>query len=231
MSQLFENREIVVPGDLLADGGFGTRENTYRLQRKIYAARVGLVEYSRGGVSVIALKSNYEPRVGDTVIGTVVDIDLGSWRVDLRAPSLVILNVPDAFGEPFKPEMVLPDFLDVGDVIVARIVDMNRDGTPILTTLEPDLGRVEEGRLVGMTPSKIPRLIGKKGSMVNMILKETGSQIVIGQNGIILVNCEDCEMEELVVQVIRKIEDEAHTTGLTNRIYEFIREIKERRKK
>ncbi len=228
MPQYFKNRDLVVPGDILAEGRFRAGENTYRLGGKIYATRIGLVEYGRGVVSVIALRSNYEPRVGDTVVGAVVDIDLGSWRVDVGAPALAILNVPDAIGESFKQEMALPEIFDIGDVVVARVVKLNRDGTPILSTLGPGLGRVEEGRLVRMTPTKIPRLIGKKGSMVNMILKETGCQIVIGQNGVILVNCRDKEMEDLVVQVLEKIENEAHTTGLTNRIYGFIREMKEK---
>jgi exosome complex component RRP4 len=231
MSQLFENRSFVVPGDALAEGGLRSGENTYRLQGKIYAARVGLVEYSRGVVSVIALESNYEPMVSETVIGMVVDIDLGGWRVDIEGPSLAILNVTDVLDEPFKPEMVLPKVFDLGDVIVAKVVSVNRDGTPLLSTLGSNLGRVEEGKLVRMTPSKIPRLIGKKGSMVNMILKETGCQIVIGQNGIILVSCKDSGMEDLAVQVMQKIESEAHTTGLTNRIYEFIKEIKEKGKR
>lgn len=231
MSQLFENRDFVVPGDVLANGSLRPGENTYRLHGKIFAARVGLVEYSRGGVSVIALEANYEPRIGEIVIGKVVDIELGSWRVDIEGTFLALLNVTDSLDKPFKPEMVLPDFFDLGDVIVAKLVSINRDGTPILSTLGPNLGRVEGGKLVRMTPSKIPRLIGKKGSMVNMILKETDCQIIIGQNGIILVNCKEREREELVVQVMRKIESEAHTTGLTTRIYQFIREMKEKRKR
>lgn len=231
MSLLFENRAFVVPGDTLAEGSLRLGENTYRLQGKIYAARVGLVEYSRGVVSVIALKANYEPRVGETVIGTVVDIDIGAWRVDIEGPSLALLNVTDVLDEPFRPEMVLPKVFDFGDVIVAKVVSMNRDGTPLLSTLGSNFGKVKGGRLVRMTPSKIPRLIGKKGSMVNMILKETGCQIVIGQNGIILVSCGDDEMGELAIQAMQKIENEAHTTGLTNRIYEFIREMKEKGKR
>lgn len=141
------------------------------------------------------------------------------------------MNLPEAIGEPFRPEMALPNIFGIGDSIVARIVSMNRDGTPVLSTLEPGLGKVEVGRIVRITSSKIPRLIGKRGSMVNMILKETGCQILIGQNGIVLLNCKDREVEQLVVQVLHKIESEAHTTGLTNRVYEYIKEMKEKSKK
>jgi len=136
--------------------------------------------------------------------------------------------VSDALGEPFRPEMSLPRFFDRGNIILARIVSLARDGTPILSTLEPGLGKIHGGRLVRMTSSKIPRLIGKRGSMVNMILKETGCQIIIGQNGIIVVNCRDRDSEELVVSVLDKIENEAHTSGLTNRVYEYIKKVKEK---
>jgi exosome complex component RRP4 len=60
-----------------------------------------------------------------------------------------------------------------------------------------------------------------------MILRETGSQVTIGQNGKILINGKDRDSEELVVEVIRKIEAEAHTSGLTNRIQEFFTKLKE----
>ena len=217
-----------MPGDLLGEATLRTGENTYRNQGKVLASRVGLVEYDRGGVSVIALRSNYEPRLGENVVGCVVDVELGNWTVDIDAPSEAVLNVSDALGEPFRPEMSLPRFFDRGNIILARIVSLARDGTPILSTLEPGLGKIHGGRLVRMTSSKIPRLIGKRGSMVNMILKETGCQIIIGQNGIIVVNCRDRDSEELVVSVLDKIENEAHTSGLTNRVYEYIKKVKEK---
>jgi exosome complex component RRP4 len=62
-----------------------------------------------------------------------------------------------------------------------------------------------------------------------MVLKETGCDIIIGQNGRIVVKGSSREQEEMVVKVIRRIELEAHTTGLTNRIQEYLRCWKEGR--
>ncbi|MEM4678854.1 MAG: KH domain-containing protein [Candidatus Jordarchaeales archaeon] len=87
---------------------------------------------------------------------------------------------------------------------------------------EKGLRKLEGGRLVKMAPTRIPRLIGKRGSMINMIKKQTGCQIVIGQNGLIWISGEDPEKEELVIKAIRQIEREAHTSGLTDRIRELI---------
>ena len=230
MSALFENRALVVPGDVLYEGQIKTGDNTYRIQGKVSATRVGLVEYGKGMVSVIALEAGFNPLVGDLVVGQVIDIELGQWVVDIDAPSDAILNVPDAIDAPFRTDIVMPEILDVGDTITAKIVDMDRSRTPILSILGRGLGKVEEGFTIRLTPSKIPRLIGKKGSMVNMILKETGCNVVIGQNGRILIQGKTREQEMKVVKVIEKIEREAHISGLTNRVQEYLKQLKEESK-
>jgi exosome complex component RRP4 len=227
MSAKFETRDIVIPGDLIYEGRIRTGENTYREKGNVYAAKVGLVNYGKDRVSVIALEGGFIPLVGDLVIGQVIDIELGQWIVDIGAPSTAILTIPDAINSSFRTNIDMIRILDVGEIIVAKIVDLDRSRTPILSIQGGDLGKVYGGFIINITPSKIPRLIGKKGSMINMILRETGSQVTIGQNGKILINGKDRDSEELVVKVIRKIEAEAHTSGLTNRIQEFFTKLKE----
>ena len=230
MSAKFETRDIVIPGEVLYEGRIRTGENTYRDGGNIYATRIGLVNYGRDRISVIALEAGYIPLVGDLVVGQVVDIELGQWRVEIDSPSKAILTIPEAIDRPFRTNTVMPRILDIGDTIVAKIVDLDRNKTPILSILGRELGKVTEGFIVQITPSKIPRLIGKKGSMINMILRETRCHVSIGQNGKILISGRNREDEEMVVKVIRKIETEAHTSGLTNRVQEYLKELKEERK-
>jgi exosome complex component RRP4 len=226
MSATFENRSLVVPGDVLYEGRIRTGDNTFRTQGKVYATRIGLVNYNRNMVSVIALEAGFNPLSGDLVIGDVIDIELGKWIVDIDANTPANLNLPDAIDAPYRSNIVMPEILDVGDTVVAKIVDMDRRRTPILSILGRGLGKVTEGFTVRLTPSKIPRLIGKKGSMVNMILKETGCNIVIGQNGRILIHGQNREQEVIAISVIEKIEREAHISGLTNRVQEYLRNLK-----
>jgi exosome complex component RRP4 len=77
-----------------------------------------------------------------------------------------------------------------------------------------------------VVPTKIPRVIGRKGSMISMIKQETNCQIVLGLNGVILVTGKTPEDEELAITVIRKIEQESHTSGLTDRITQLLKENK-----
>ena len=230
MDAKFETRDVVVPGDVLYEGRVRTGENTYRNEGNVYATRVGLVSYGKDDVSVIALEGGFNPLVGDVVIGEVIDIELGQWLIDIGTQTEALLNIPDAVDQPYRTEFVMTRVLDIGDTVIAKIVDLDRKRTPILSILGPGLGRVNEGFIVRITPSKIPRLIGKKGSMINMILKETGCRVSIGQNGRVLISGRTREQEEMVVKVIHRIENEAHTSGLTNRIQEYLRKLKEERK-
>ncbi|MFH0850363.1 MAG: exosome complex RNA-binding protein Rrp4 [Candidatus Bathyarchaeota archaeon] len=230
MSTTLEERSIVVPGDLIYEGRIRTGDNTYRDGGNVYATKVGLVNYSKDRVSVIALEGGYTPLVGDLVVGTVTDIELGQWLVNIDGPMDAILTVNEAIDKPFRTNLDMTRILDVGDLVVGKIVDLDRNRTPILSILGRDLGRVHEGFIIRITPSKIPRLIGKKGSMINMILRETRCNVSIGQNGRILINGRSRADEEIVEKVVRKIEAEAHTSGLTNRIQEYLKTIKEEKK-
>jgi exosome complex component RRP4 len=230
MSALFESRDLVVPGDVLYEGRIRTGDNTHRSEGKVIASRIGLVNYNRDMVSVIALEAGFNALTGDLVIGQVSDIGLGKWMVDIDTAEKAVLNVPDAIDAPFNPDIEMTSILDIGDTVVAKIVDLDRRRTPILSILGRSLGRVDEGFIMRLTPSKIPRLIGKKGSMVNMILRETGCNVIIGQNGRILIHGRTREQEAMAVKVINKVENEAHISGLTSRVQEYLRILKEEKR-
>ena len=230
MPTFFERRQIVTPGDLLAEGDYIAGENTYKEGNRIYAARIGLVEYEDKKVSVVALRAFYIPRVGDTVIGTVVEVGFSGWTVDINAPYLAILRASDVLNRPFKPQKDdLTEVLDVGDLVVAKIVSYDRTHNPQLSVDELGLGKITRGQIMKITPTKIPRVIGKKGSMISMIKQETGCHIILGHNGIILITGKSLEDEELAMMAIHKIEEESHTTGLTDRILQMIKKEKEKR--
>ena len=227
MSAHYQDRDLVLPGDVLYEGRIRTGENTFRSQEVVFATRIGLVTYSQDNVYVVALESRYNPLMNDLVIGEVIDIELGEWIIDIGAQSDASLSVPDAVDRPFRTDFIMTRILDVGDTVITKIVDLDRRRTPILSILGPGLGKVYEGFILKITPSKIPRLIGKKGSMINMIIKETGCRVTIGQNGRILVSGPNREREEMVVKVIEKIEQEAHISGLTNRTQDYLKKLKE----
>ena len=227
MPVFFERREIVTPGDLIAEGDYLAGDNTYREGEKLYASRVGLVDLIDKTVMVVALHAFYAPRAGDTVIGKVVELTIAGWLVDIKAPQPAMLRASDVFERSFKPQRDdLPSVFDIGDLIITKIISSDRTRDPQLTVREPGLGKITRGQIMEITPTKIPRVIGKKGSMINMIKEYTGCHIVLGQNGVILISGKTAENEQQAMMAIRKIDEESHISGLTDRVTEMLKKIK-----
>ena len=228
---MVEDRQIVVPGEVLAEGEFHLGENVYRNGNRILSTMVGLARVDGDRLSVIALHGFYMPQNEDIVIGIVNDVGLTHWVVDINAPYPGILRASETFGRPFDPTRhELLDELKIGDMIIAKVISFDRTQDPALTLKENGLGKIKDGVVVSLTPSKIPRLIGKKGSMLNIIQQRTGCQLIVGQNGRVLARCRDKAMEDLAIKIIKVIEMEAHTSGLTNRVSKLLEvEVEQRR--
>ena len=57
--------------------------------------------------------------------------------------------------------------------------------------------------------------------MVSLIKNATGCKIIVGQNGVVWLQGEPMS-EVIAIQAIKKIEEESHISGLTERVTEFL---------
>lgn len=226
---LVQHRQIVLPGQLLAEGKDAevkAQYTIYRIGDKYYSSVIGLADVQNGRrLSVIALEGFYFPKTDDIVVGMIIDIGLTSWTVDIRSPYLAILHASDVLSKPFNPlKDNLRKYLDIGDLVLAKITQFDRTRSPVLTVKGKGLGKITKGVIVEIIPSRVPRVIGRKGSMINMVKEETKCQITIGLNGRIWITGPTPMHEEVAILAIKKIERETHTSGLTDRVKAFIRE-------
>ena len=141
--------------------------------------------------------------------------------LDVNSPYSGFLPASDVFG---KEKRELSRTFDVGDVLFLRVVDVDEVKKVKLGLKGRGLGKFRGGILINITPTKVPRLIGKKGSMINMIKDETRCDVVVGQNGVVWVKGEP-EMERVAEKVIMMIEEQAHTSGLTDRVRNMLLEL------
>ena len=227
MPIFFSQRQFVVPGELLAEGNYVAGSNVYRVGNKFFSSSVGLAELKDRTVTVIALSGCYIPRPADLVIGEIVEVSMASWMVDINSPYQAILFASEFLSKPLNPLKEDPRrYLDVGDMVIAKVLSFDRTRNPSLTAKEKGLGKITKGIVVEIDVTKIPRVIGRRGSMVSMLKKETGCEIIVGQNGRIWVSGKTREDEMIVMAAIKKIEREAHTSGLTDRVRELILKMK-----
>ena len=212
-------RRYVVPGDKIVEGNFRPLMNVIKVDNSIIATRIGIAESGREGVKVIPLSGVYIPRVNDIVIGKITDHSSLSWEVDVNSCFSAHLPAQDVFGRDFSPARDdMGRQLATGDLIAARIIAFDRTRDPMLTIQDKDLGKIPRGELLKISPTRVPRLIGKRGSMIQTIEQATQTRILIGQNGIVVVMGRNLDGTKLAIRAIRMVEEEAHTANLTQRV-------------
>ena len=212
-------RKYVIPGDKIVDGNFRPLMNVIRIGDSIISTRIGIAEAGRDGIKVIPLSGVYIPRVNDIVIGKIVDRSSLSWDVDINSCFSAHLPAQDVFGRDFSPARDdMNRELATGDLITARIIAFDRTRDPMLTVQDRDLGKIPRGESLKISATRVPRLIGKRGSMIQTIEQATQTRVIIGQNGVVVVTGRSQGGIELAVKAIKMVEEEAHTSNLTHRI-------------
>jgi len=218
-----KDKRHVIPGDIITTGPYRPEQNVILDGNKIIATCIGLSDITDGAVRVIPLTGGYIPKGDDLVVGKVISHSAMSWEVDINSCYLGILPAMDVFGRDFSSHADdLTEKLANGDLIAARIVNFDRTRDPLITISGRELGKIESGELVKISTSKVPRLIGKHGSMIQMIEEATNANITIGQNGVIIASCENPDGLSKAIRAIHMIEEDSHRINLTDMVKQML---------
>ncbi|HYA71452.1 MAG TPA: exosome complex RNA-binding protein Rrp4 [Thermoplasmata archaeon] len=213
-------RVLVLPGEEIRAQGLKPGPGTYRTGGKVYASVLGLLSERPPLVSVIPLSGRYIPKAHDVVIGTVTDVQGTFWLLDIGAPRWAPLHMT---GTPWQVEQNETDrFLRVGDAVIVEVESLEATGRIGVTMNGEGLGKLEGGTIVRISPARIPRVVGRNGSMIQTIREHTGAEVAVGQNGRIWVNGTP-EAIHRVSEVLRLIETNAQHSGLTELVESYLR--------
>ena len=219
-------REVVIPGQPLDGRGLRPGSGTYSEGGRIYAALLGIRDERSGTVNVIPLSGRYMPRPGDAVIGQVTDLGPGHWLLDINSPYPAPLH---AVETPWRIDYGdTASYLRIGDLVLAEVLTVDEIRRVQVTLNRDGLRKLEGGQLVQISYAKVPRVIGKKGSMVSLIKNFTRCRIFVGQNGCIWVDGEPQDAA-VAVAAIRLIEQYAQAVGLTEAVHAFLQRKYEKR--
>ncbi len=214
-----KDRKIVVPGELVATGNFRVYSGAEKEGKNIYSTVVGIVytDPEKKSIKIVPLKGKYVPRIGDSVIGMVEELALKKAIVDINSPYKGILDVRDA---SMNRNAEINRLFSVGDIVYAKVMSVSDSA---VLYAKPPYGKLREGRIITIPSTKIPRVIGKKGSMISLIKKYTECRIYVGQNGTIWIKGKS-EKEDLAIKAIEIINSESHLSGLTDKIMRLLEE-------
>ncbi len=217
-------RKIVIPGEIIVSGDkYLPGEGTEKKDNDIIAIIYGLSEETRGLVKVIPLSGVYHPRRGNVVIGKVENVTFNGWVIDITAPNNAFLSLTEV--PRYINKDGLEEVMDIGDMVVAKIWNINKRGID-LSIKSRDFGKIEEGMIIKINPNKVPRVIGKEGSMVNLIKNETGCNITVGQNGLIWISGDKIENELLAKKAVIFVTEKSFIEGLTDKLKEWFEKEK-----
>ena len=224
MGLLKEEKTIVTPGEVLAEGmDYLPGDGTMRRGEDIIATMLGLMNLKGRLLKITPVAGGYLPAKNDMIIGKVVDIIMSGWRVEINSAYSALLPLRDASNNFIPRGADLTQFYTFDDYIACRISNVTSQNLVDLTMRGPGLRKLSGGRIIEVSPVKVPRIIGKNGSMVSMLKRASGCQVVVGQNGLVWVDGEP-EKEIVIIEAMRMIEDNAHKSGLTEQVETFLTE-------
>ena len=197
-------KRLIIPGELVTEERKKLGSHVFVREGKIYSDAIGLVNDESDFASVVPLEGKYMPRVGDLVIGIIGEEKFSVYMVDVNSFYKTVVSKRD-LREPLK----------AGSVVSAKISKVTE-----LNEIDLQNPRVLfGGQIIDVNPVKIPRIIGREASMLNIIKDGTKSNIIVGRNGRLWAKGGDLE---LLKKVVQKIQDEAHLENLTNKIQDYL---------
>ena len=206
-------RKIVIPGEVIVKGDdYLPGEGTEKKEEGIIAIKFGLAEEQNKLIKVIPLSGTYQARRGNVVIGKVENVTFNGWVIDIGTAETSFLSLMEVPRYVNKNE--LEEVMDIGDLVVAKIWNIGKRGID-LSIKSRGLGRIDEGIILRINSNKVPRVIGKEGSMIKQIKDETGCEITVGQNGIIWIKGNKIEDELFAKRAILFVSEKSFVSGLT----------------
>ena len=223
-----ESKKIVIPGELIVKGNdYLPGEGTEKRGDGIVSLRYGLAEESDKLVKIIPLSGVYQPRRGNVVIGVVENVTFNGWVVNIDTAQSAFLPLAEMQRYVNKDE--IEEVMDIGDMLVAKIFGIGKRGID-LTMRVKGLGKLEDGMIIKINSNKVPRVIGKEGSMISLIKEETGCRITVGQNGLIWIQGNKIEDEIFAKRAILHVAEKSFITGLTEEVKKWFEKEKEKGK-
>ena len=217
-----KKRNVVVPGEVIAKGeGYLPGEGAMKKGEEIVALRYGLAEESNNLIKVIALSGVYQPRRGNVVIGKVENVTFNGWVLNIGTADSAFLPLTEV--PRYVNKDALEEVMEIDDMAVVKIWGINKRGID-LSIKSRGLGRIDEGMIIEVNSNKVPRIIGKEGSMIKIIKDNTGCDITVGQNGFIWIKGESIENELLAKEAILFIAKKSFISGLTEEVMKWFEE-------
>ena len=213
--------QFVLPGDVITTGNYTPEQNVVVDGDRFISTAIGLSEIKNDLITVTPLTGLYSPRTDDLVIGKIISHNALSFEVDINSYYSGMLFASDIFGKDYSPSKDdLSLKLNIGDIVLARIANMgSRD--PLITIVGEKLGLVDSGEVIRISSTTIPHLTD---SIIQTIEASTSSTITVGQNGLVILKCDNSTGLTKAIASIKMIDMMRNDNSIEEKIQKFLDE-------
>jgi len=162
---------------------------TYVDSEEVIASVAGTVERVNKLVTVRAIRSRYNPEVGDLVVGRITEVQPRRWKVDANSRQDAVLmlssvNLPGGVQRRKleSDELQMRGFFEEGDLLVAEVQAFFSDGAMSLHTRSLKYGKLRNGQLVVIPPILVRRLKS------HFLTLPCGVDVILGLNGYVWIS-------------------------------------------
>lgn len=221
--KIYGKKEVVIPGEIIASADTLPGDWTAKSGENIIATRFGIVDKADRIIRVIPISGVYIPRRGNVVIAEVKDLTMNGWIMEIRAPYQAFLMLKEC--PMYIKDYEMEDVFGIGDLVVTKILSVKRRAID-LTIKGRGLDKIKGGTIIKINPFRVPRVIGKEGSMISLIKTATDCNITVGQNGIIWIKGKNMEEERFAKNAIDYVVENTISEGLTEKVEKWLKDNK-----
>lgn len=222
MSQENLESKVVIPGNVITGVPYRPGDKVIKIKDKLYSIVYGIKSVEGKKITIIPYREIYKPKKGDIVIGVVVGYGNSGWFIDVGSYTKAFLHVSEVVKGKFDSRIIeLSDHLKIGDIIIAKVIEVSRLGYFQITIKDKGLGKINNAFFLKVDPVKLRRIIGKRGAMINLIKDHIKGEIILGRNGVIAYKG-DYDSFEKLKYIINIIVKKTFAAGLTNKISEIL---------
>ena len=152
------------------------------------ATQLGWLREINNTVSIDPIHAAYMPRSGDLIVGNVAEVRNNLWFMDINGAFQGLLPMSLA---PWKVEFgAARQHMDVGNVVLARVQEVDECHNVVLTMKGVGLRRLNQGTVESIPVQHIDRVRGENNSTLQRLRDACDCRIMVGENGRIWIDGE-----------------------------------------
>ncbi|CAI8173358.1 MAG: Uncharacterised protein [Methanobacteriota archaeon] len=213
---------LVTPGEAIG-ASHGNRAGTGALANgeDIIATRLGWVKELNNVLSVNPINASYMPRSGDLVIGIVESVRNNLWFAEINGPFNGLLPMSLA---PWKVEFgAAREQMDVGDVMLARVQEVDESHSVVLTMKGVGLRRLNEGMMSEVSMNHIAIIRGENDENLRALKEASDCRIIVAENGRVWVDG-DSDGVSWMRGVLEMVREKGHMANFNSLLQDMMKD-------